>query len=78
MCTGRAVFIGNFGLCDENPFVWICGICQALWDGSVVAPQMCSGTLCVKGPLLCAGVSREVVFGVPEDFPELLSACLLS
>lgn len=33
--------------------------------------------LCVKGPPLCAGVSREMVLGIPEDFPGLLSAPLL-
>lgn len=33
--------------------------------------------LCVRGPPSCADASREVVFGVPEDFPGLLSALLL-
>lgn len=48
---------------------------------SGLAPQACSKTtllLCVKGPPLCAAVSRGVVFGVPEGFPGFLSARLLS
>lgn len=36
-------------------FVWISGICQALWGDSVLAPQVCSKTLsvCERAPLVC-------------------------
>lgn len=56
-------------------FVWISGICQALWGDSVLAPQVCSKTLsvCERAPLVCWCVQGRGAGG----FPGLLSAPLL-
>lgn len=35
-----AVSLGVLGCVMRIP-VWICGICQALWGDSVLAPQVC-------------------------------------